>query len=671
MTRESYIKLVETLNLHNYNYHVLDEPTISDAVYDQLMGELLMVEASHPDWIVEESPSKRIGAKPLSAFESWQHPVRLLSLENAYSLEDLEAYNQRITREVTAYDGLVVEYKIDGLSVALTYQQGLLVSAATRGDGSIGENVTDNVKTIRSVPIRLNKPVDLIVRGEVFMPKEKFEHLNELQREKGLVPFANPRNAAAGSLRQLDARITATRPLDILIFSILQGVPEGVQTHFQSLDYLKSLGFKVSPTFLVQDVQEAYAKIVDIENHRHELSFEIDGAVVKVNALKAQEILGERTRTPKWATAYKFKAEQVVTRLIDIEVQVGRSGVLTPRAVFEPVSVAGSTVTYATLHNQDYINQKDIRIGDWVVVEKAGDVIPAVVSVVIERREGTEIQFSLPSFCPVCQTQTTREAGEAAVKCPNINCPAKDRRGLIHFVSKAGMDIEGLGESLVTLLIDQGIVKDYADFYELEAYRHRLIDLERMGEKRVDNLLQAIEKSKGNRLDQFLAALGIPLVGAQASKLLAKHFKRLDVLMSATYEELIAIDEIGLKMATSILQFFEDEHQKKRIKRLLDSGIEPVYIDNRATDAVSDMPFEGMTVVLTGSLQVYSRQQAQELIEAYGGKVSGSVSKKTSLVIAGEAAGSKLEKAQLLGVKVMDEQAFLQLINSFQKESTS
>lgn len=658
MSLERYLDLIGIIEEHNHNYHVLDKPAISDYDYDQLMNELLTIEAEHPEFTVDYSPSKRVGGKPLSSFKQVQHTVRLLSLENTYNLSDLVAFEERVKKEDVNANAFVLEYKIDGLSVAITYDKGLLVRAATRGDGNIGEDVTENVKTIRSVPLKLAKPLSMTVRGEVFIGKNDFVAMNERQENLGLQTFANPRNAAAGSLRQLDSKVAAARPLDIFVFGILDGVPETVSSHSEALTLLSDLGFKTSRFIVVNSAQQAHDEIVTIEEKtRHDLAFDIDGMVLKVDDLQVQHNLGERTRTPKWAVAYKFKAEQVRTKVVAIKAQVGRTGAITPRAEFEPVFVAGSTITYATLHNQDFIDEKDIRIGDTVVIEKAGDVIPAVVEVVKELRTGTEEVYKLPSNCPICQTQTVREEGEVVLKCPNPTCPAKDKRGITHFVSKPAMNIDGLGESVVELLLDEGLIRDYADLYRLEDKKELLLGLERMGDKRVENLLKAIEDSKSNGLDQLLSGLGIPLVGAKAARTLAKTFKSLDQLMLADIEVLTEVEEIGEKMASSVHQFFRDPMQKEKIDKLIAAGVNTTYAQE---ELIADrLEFENEIVVLTGKLTVFGRTEAGKIIEALGGKVSGSVSAKTTLLVAGESAGSKLVKAESLGIKVIDEDTFV------------
>ncbi len=663
--RTKYKRAVVEINKHSHLYHVADAPTITDQQYDTLMAELLAMEAEHPEWLEPDSPSQRVGGAPLAAFESVNHNVKLLSLENTYNLEELMAFENRIEKEGQKPTAYAVEYKIDGLSVALTYKDGILIQAATRGDGFVGENVTENIKTIRSIPLKLTEAVDITVRGEVYIPKEKFLWMNTQQENRGLATFANPRNAAAGSLRQLDSKITATRPLDIMVFGILEGVPQTIKTHSEALKFLDTLGFHTSPCQVFETMEGAFAFIESVSLTRKELAFDIDGMVVKVDELSLQDQLGQRTRTPKWAAAYKFKAEQAITKLLDIIPQVGRTGVITPRAVFEPVFVAGSTVTYATLHNQDYIDGKDIRIGDQVVIEKAGDVIPAVVEVLFDQRDGSQVPYKLPDTCPICQTPSVREPGEVALKCPNPTCPAKDRRSLMHFVSKAGMDIEGLGESVVTLLLDEGLVRDYADFYTLGELRHSLIDLERMGDKRVDNMLSSIEKSKQNRLDQLLSALGIPMVGAKAAQTLAKAYGSLAALKAAKYEDLLLVEEIGDKMAASIVQFFSDPLHLERLGRLEAFGVNTLQPTDQPLSEGITAGYQDMTLVLTGTLLVYGRQEASAIIEQLGGKVSGSISKKTSLVIVGEAAGSKLAKAESLGVPTLDEAGFLAQLKSF------
>lgn len=595
------------------------------------------------------------------AFEQVRHDVKLLSLSNAYNSDDLLSFHERVSKEISEPIDYTVEYKIDGLSVALKYENGIFVEGATRGDGEIGENITENLKTVRSIPLKLKEPVSLTVRGEVYFPKKNFEALNKRQEEQGLQAFANPRNAAAGSLRQLDSKITASRPLDIFVFDVLSGdVPS--DSHAENFEYLKTLGFTVSNYETFSSMKEAADYCDGMIIKRHDLDYEIDGMVVKVDNLRQRQALGVRAKSPRWAIAYKFPAEEKETVIKDIIVQVGRTGVLTPKAELEPVVVAGSTVSYATLHNQDYIDEKDIRIGDHVVIQKAGDVIPAVVRVVVEKRNGDEKAYRLPDHCPECGTQTVRREDEVALRCINDKCPAKLRRGIIHFVSRTAMDIDGMGERQVEQLLRNQLILDYADLYYLKDKRDALLMLERMGEKSVDNLLNSIEKSKDNDLSKLISGFGISLVGQRAASTLARHFKSLDAIMKADHLELTSVEEIGDKMAESLRDFFEDEANKSRIAKLSEAGVNMTSIEEVAVE--TDSFFSGKTFVLTGSLQTYKRSEAKKLIEQKGGKVSGSVSKKTDCVIYGESAGSKLKKANELGVDTMTEEEFVSIIGS-------
>lgn len=656
---ERYNKLIEEIEHHSHLYYNLDQPTITDAEYDQLMKALIQLETDYPALKRGDSPSQRVGGKALSAFEQVAHPVRLLSLDNAYNAEDLYDFERKVLQEATRKPSYVLEYKIDGLSVALTYEKGIFVKGATRGDGSIGEDVTENLKTVKSIPLRLKEPVDVVVRGEVFLSKEGFVSLNEAQEMAGLQTFANPRNAAAGSLRQLDSKITASRPLDIFVFDILKG-ELGLSRHDESLEKLASLGFKVSQTRTYHSLEEIVTYCEVAENERHSLSFDIDGLVVKVNEFDLRDQLGVKAKSPKWAIAYKFPAEEKETVIKDIILQVGRTGVITPKAEFEPVSVAGSVVTYATLHNQDFIREKDIRVGDYVLIQKAGDVIPAVVSVVLEKRpEGTS-PYELPTHCPVCGGEALRQVGEVALRCQNPECPAKASRSITHFVSRPAMNIDGVGEAVIELLIKEGFVSDYSDLYYLKDHYDALIQLERLGSKSVDNILEAVENSKHNDLGKLLSGLGIPLVGAKASETLAKHFKSLDRIQRATKEELIMAEEIGQKMAESIITFFENEDQQEKLDKLIQAGVNTLYLKEVPSEETQIL--KEMTFVVTGTLSRYKREEIKELIESLGGKVAGSVSKKTTYVVYGEEAGSKLEKAESLGVATLDEEAFEKML---------
>lgn len=638
------------LERHNRLYYEQDSPEITDFEYDSLLAELAGLEEHYPELLTDDSPTQRVGGKALDQFQQVRHTVRLLSLDNTYSETEVADYDQRTRKELSGPVVYAVEYKIDGLSVALRYENGLLVRAATRGDGEIGEDVTHNVRTIRSVPLKLKEPVTVEVRGEVFIPREGFAQLNEQQELDGLLPFANPRNAAAGSLRQLDPKVTARRPLDIFVFDVLDGaMPD---SHLATLDYLTGLGFKTSRAYRCETLEAVLELCRTVPEERHGLPFEIDGLVIKVDSLAQRQELGEKSKSPKWAAAYKFPPEEAETTVEDITVHVGRTGVLTPRAELTAVKVAGSTVRRATLHNQDYIDEKDIRIGDRVMIQKAGDVIPAVVRVLLDKRTGSERPFQLPETCPVCDTATVRLEGEVALRCPNPDCPAKIRRGLIHFVSRSAMNIDGLGEALIDLLIQQRYVADIADLYYLEPKKEELASLERMGEKSVENLLASITGSKANDLHRLLSGFGIPLVGEQAAKGLAEHFRTMDALMIAGIEELTQVQDIGLKMAESLCQWFANEKNRALIEKLKEAG---VNMEALSDDTPKGTAFAGMTFVLTGTLPTLTRDEAKAIIEANGGKVSGSVSKKTTCVVAGEEAGSKLDKANQLGVEVIDE----------------
>jgi DNA ligase (NAD+) len=654
----TYETLIREIEHHNHLYYVLDRPEISDYDYDQLMQQLLRLEAQHPELKKPDSPSQRVGGAPLAAFSQVRHEVRLLSLDNAYDAQEVAEFIRRIDRELGETAAFVVEYKIDGLSVALRYENGLFVQGATRGDGETGEDITENLKTIRSIPLRLAKPLTLTVRGEVFLPKEGFRVLNEEQEQNGLQTFANPRNAAAGSLRQLDSRITASRPLDILVFDLLSG-DLSADTHDQALTELAELGFKVSHGRRFETPETIIAALEAASESRHALAFDIDGMVVKVDRFDHREQLGVRAKSPRWAVAFKFPPEEVETTLREITVHVGRTGVITPRAEFDPVEVAGSVIARATLHNQDYMDEKDIRIGDRIVVQKAGDVIPAVVRVLKDQRNGTEEPFRLPDHCPECGSETRRLQGEAALRCLNPDCPARYRRGIEHFVSRPAMNIDGLGESIISLLISKGFVRGIPDLYTLKEQREALMQLERMGEKSTENLLAAIEKSKENPLWRLITGLGIPLIGSQAAKLLASRYENLDALMEASCEELIAIPEIGAKMAESLVRYFADPVSQTTIGRLKAAGLN---FDGDRQSQSGPQPYLGKTFVLTGTLSAFTRDEAKSRIEALGGKVAGSVSKKTDFVVYGTEAGSKLEKALSLGVTTLDEAAFLEML---------
>lgn len=650
--------LMDEIEYHNRRYYMEDDPQISDVDFDMLMKELIFLESRYPNLASEDSPTQRVGGLPLSKFETVAHKVPLLSLANAFSEGELRDFDRKV-REVCPNASYVVEFKIDGLSVALRYEKGVFKEGATRGDGVQGEDVTRNLKTIRTIPMKLTEPVDITVRGEVFIAKEKFEKLNEYQEENGLAPFANPRNAAAGSLRQLDSAVTAKRPLDIFVFN-LQKIEDGaVRTHSEAFEYMKELGFKINPLRKRCDsIDEVWKEILQWQQKRDSLDFEIDGIVIKVDDLAQREVIGTTVKSPKWAIAYKFPAEQKETTLEDIVIQVGRTGTLTPTAVLTPVKIAGSTVSRATLHNEDYIREKDIRLGDRVIIRKAGDIIPEVYQVLSEKRDGSERIFEMPEQCPDCGAKTVRVAGESAVKCPNITCPAQIKRGIIHFVSKAAMDIDKMGESIVNRLFDEGLIKDMADIYYLD--RSRLIELPRMGEKSVDNLFRSIEASKERSLDRLLFGLGIKYIGAKGAKILAANYPSIDEIRKAGMEELTAIEEIGIKMAESIVGFFAVDANLALIRRLEEAGVQ---VKSRKVQSIETPVFQGLKFVLTGTLPTLKREEAVLLIEERGGKVVSSVSKATDVVLAGEKAGSKLEKAQNLGIPIIDEAMFLNLLN--------
>ncbi|MEB2267850.1 NAD-dependent DNA ligase LigA [Priestia megaterium] len=651
------------LNQYGYEYYVLDQPSVPDAEYDKLMNELIEIEESFPELKTADSPTQRIGGQVLDAFEKVQHQTSMLSLGNAFNEEDLRDFDRRVRQAVGDEFSYVCELKIDGLAVSLRYEDGYLVLGATRGDGTTGENITENLKTIRSIPLRIKEPLSMEVRGEAFMPRKSFEALNEAKMERDEVPFANPRNAAAGSLRQLDPKIAAKRNLDIFVYAMTDTGELEIDSHSESLNLLDELGFKTNKERQTcETIDDVIAYIESWQTQRPELSYDIDGIVVKVDSFDQQAELGTTAKSPRWAIAYKFPAEEVVTKLVDIELTVGRTGVITPTAILEPVQVAGTTVQRASLHNEDLIREKDIRIGDYVVVKKAGDIIPEVVNVIEEKRTGEEQEFMMPTHCPECESELVRLEGEVALRCINPSCPAQIREGLIHFVSRNAMNIDGLGEKVISQLFREQLIKDVADIYTLT--KQQLIELERMGEKSADNLIAAIEASKENSLERLLFGLGIRHVGAKAAKTLAQHFETIDKLTKATYDELVAINEIGAKMADAIVAYFTQEEVQELIHELKEYGVNLTYKGPKLVSVEKvDSVFAGKTVVLTGKLEQLSRNDAKAQIEALGGKVTGSVSKKTDLVVAGEEAGSKLTKANELEIEVWDEARLLTELN--------
>lgn len=655
-------QLKKEIEEHNRAYYELDRPRISDREYDELMNELIKLETSFPELLTPDSPSQRVGGKPLAGFQTMHHREPLLSLGNAFSREDLKAFHQRVVQTVGWDVEYVVELKIDGLTVALSYEDGFLVSGATRGDGLVGEVITQNLKTIATVPLKLSEPVPvLVVRGEAFMPKKAFLELNQEREEGGEAVFANPRNAAAGSLRQLDPKIAASRQLQVFCYDLVYLEGKDIKTHQEVLEYLEEQGFLVNPLRLcTNSMEEVIAYVEQWTEKRHELPYEIDGLVIKVNSLDQRRVLGATSKAPRWAMAYKFPAEEAETRVKDIIVRVGRTGVLTPTAVLEPVKLAGSTVSRATLHNEDYIKEKDVRIGDRVIVHKAGDIIPEVVNVVKEKRTGTEIPFTMPENCPECGSRVVRLPEEAAFRCTGGACPAQLRESLIHFVSRDAMDIDGLGPAVVSQLLGSGLVQDMADLYFLT--KEQLVKLDRLGEKSAQNLINAIEKSKSNTLAQLIFALGIRYVGARTGKILAEHLGSLDRLQEAREEDLMQIPEIGEKMARSITAYFQQEHNLRIIDKLKKAGVNMEMKQVAQKDVL-----KGKTFVITGTLPTLSRKEAQKLIEENGGKVSGSVSKKTDYVVVGEDPGSKYDKALSLKITVISEDELFRLVHSGKK----
>ncbi|MGC7870582.1 NAD-dependent DNA ligase LigA [Desulfosporosinus sp. SYSU MS00001] len=644
--------LREEIEAANKQYYLLDQPTMTDADYDALMRELLSLEAKHPDWVTPDSPTVRVGGEVAKEYSKVRHLEPLLSLDNAFSAEDLREFDRRV-RQVTSSVDYVVELKIDGLTVALTYENSLLAVGATRGDGEVGEDITANVKTVKSIPLRLKDEVSgLSVRGEGYMPKASFARLNQEREEEGLSTFANPRNAAAGSLRQLNSKITAQRKLDYFAYQVLGANELGLHNQREVLAYLKEQGFVVNPEYRIfQTIEEVIAYCERMSSERHGFSYDIDGLVIKVNDFAVQQELGFTAKSPRWAIAYKFPAEQVETVVEDILIRVGRTGVLTPTAVLRPVLVAGSTVSRATLHNLDNIRQKDIRIGDHVLLQKAGDVIPEVVRMLPEKRTGEERIFAMPEYCPECQSPVRQEEGEVAYRCQSIICPARQREGIIHFVSRDAMAIDGLGPAVIQQLLDANLISDAADLYSLTF--EELIPLERMGKKSAENLLKAIQESKTRGLGPLIFALGIRHTGEKAGKILAQRFGSMERLMQASLEELQEIPDIGPTMAENLVYFFSLESTKLFIEKLSQAGVD-------MTAEITSKPqiFAGKSIVVTGSLERWDRREIEKVIEDHGGKAASSVSKKTAFVIAGEKAGSKLTKAQELGVQVLTEDEF-------------
>ena len=659
--KERIKELREKTEYYAKKYYDDDNPEISDFEYDMLMVELRNLEKEYPELITKESLTQKVGGHVKEGFKKVTHEVPLQSLQDVFSLEDVEDFDIRMHQKAKE-NGIeevkyVVETKIDGLSAALEYKDGILVRGATRGNGLVGEDVTKNLKTVKTIPHKIDEKINITVRGEVFISKKDFEEMNQERQENDEELFANARNAAAGSLRQLDSKITAKRPLDIYIFNVQKIEGKEFNSHYEELEYLEKLGFNVNPVRIpctnIEEVKKAIQKIGEM---REELTFGIDGAVIKIDNLKFREILGTTVKVPRWAVAYKYPPETKETILKDIVCQVGRTGVITPMAILEPVKVAGSTISKTTLHNEDFIKEKDLKIGDTVVIQKAGDVIPEISKVVKEKRTGKEKDFEMPRVCPVCGAEAIREEGEPAVRCTGIECPAKLFRNLVHFVSREAMNIDGLGENIIQQLLEKHLIENIADIYSLSF--EEIASLKKNGKKFAQNLKNSIENSKQNDLYRLITALGIRHVGGKASKLLAKKYKTLQALAEAKFEELQEMNDIGEVMANSIVEFFAQEQTKDLLKRLEDAGINTKAIEEETTDN----RFEGQTFVLTGSLQKFTRKEAEDLIEKFGGKTSSSVSKKTNYVLAGEDAGSKLTKAQSLGVNIISEEEFENLI---------
>lgn len=657
--KERYEELKKIIAYHANKYYNEDAPEISDFEYDMLMLELRNIEIQNPEIVSVDSPTQVIVAEGSvdTHFAEVTHEVPLQSLQDVFSTADVVNFVERIEREVTS-PTYVVEAKIDGLSVALEYKKGKFVRGATRGNGLIGEDVTVNLNTIKSIPQTLKDEIDIVVRGEVYLPHAYFEKINEEREIMGEKLFANPRNAAAGSLRQLDPEVTAQRNLDIFVFNVQKCDSVKFASHYESLKFLEEQGFVISPYLKrCNNADDVVNAINEIGEMRGSLEFDIDGAVVKVDSLAQRDEIGVTTKVPKWAVAYKYPPEKKETILKDIVLQVGRTGAITPVAILEPVKVAGSVISKTTLHNEDFIKEKGLKIGDHILIQKAGDVIPEVCDVLKEKRDGTEKDFEMPRTCPVCGSEAVREEGEAVIRCTGIECPAMLFRNIVHFASRDAMDIEGFGPAMVETLLNNNLLKNIADIYTLKY--EDLIKLERMGDKSANNLLNAIEKSKENSLDKLLNSFGIRHIGLKSAKLLAKKYKNLDELMGANYDELCTINEIGTIMAESLVKFFASEQTQDLIEKLRNLGV------NFESDAQTseDNRFEGMTFVLTGTLPTLSRNEASDIIEKFGGKVSSSVSKKTTYVLAGEEAGSKLDKALSLNINVIDEETFRKMVD--------
>lgn len=656
-------ELNKLLHEYGYAYYVLDKPVVADSVYDQLLQELIALEEANPSLIYPDSPTQRVGGAVVEGFKKVTHDYPMLSLSNAFNEADLREFDRKVRQAIGDQFSYVCELKIDGLAISLKYENGMFVQGATRGDGVVGEDITANLKTIRAIPLRLKEPITIEVRGEAYMPKKSFENLNAQRADNGEELFANPRNAAAGSLRQLDPKIAASRQLSTFIYAIGgDGEVYGIDGHAEMLDYLEGLGFPSNKERQrCSTIEEVMAFIEHWTENRPKLAYEIDGIVIKVDRYAQQDELGYTAKSPRWAIAYKFPAEEVVTTLLDIDLTVGRTGVVTPTAILTPVQVAGTTVQRASLHNEDLIRDKDIRLGDTVIIRKAGDIIPQVVGVLIEQRPEDSVPFVMPKNCPVCDSELIRIEGEVALRCVNPACFAQIAESIKYFVSRNAMNIDGLGEKVVEQLLRANLIHDVSDLYHLTV--EQLVELERMGEKSATNLVNAIQASKENSMERLLIGLGIRHVGEKAAKIVSQEFGSMEAVMAATEEQLVAIYEIGDKMASSLVEYFSNEEARAVIKRLADAGVNMTYKGKKVEVAIGDSPFAGKTIVLTGKLEQLTRNEAKAKIEELGGAVTGSVSKKTDLVIAGADAGSKLTKAEQLGIEVWTEDNLIEQLN--------
>lgn len=656
-------ELVEIINKASYEYYLNDNPSITDQEYDDYYSELLRLEEAYPELKREDSPTIRVGGEALSKFEKVEHKTPMLSFDDIFNEDEIIAFDERIRKSINN-PTYTVEPKMDGLSGSLIYEKGLLVRVATRGNGLVGENITANGKTIKSIPLRLKKDIDIEVRGEIYMSKASFEKANKEREANGEALFANPRNAAAGSVRQLDSKITAKRNLDFMAYFIPNPKDYGIKTQEESLKFLRELGFvtnyKLNTT--ASNAEEIIKDIKALGEIRKSLPYEIDGVVLKVNNLEDEDKLGYTARVPRWGIAYKFPAEEVLTTLKEIKFTVGRTGKITPNAIFSPVHVAGSLISKATLHNEDYCIAKDVRVGDTISIRKAGDVIPEVVRVLKERRNGTEKEFQMLEYCPICHTKIVRKDTEADYYCPNEMCPARKIENIIHFASREAMNIDGLGESIIEDLYNENFITNITDIYDIDKYEEELMNLEGYGKKKIDNLKSAIKNSKNNSLERLIYGLGIRNVGAKTAKVLAKYYKTLDNLMTASYEELVNISDIGDIIAKSIISYFSNEDNKNIITKLKQLGVNTTYINNSGYEEKDE--FKGKTFVLTGSLVNITRDKASEIIESLGGKVSSSVSSKTSVVVVGDSPGSKYDKALALGIPIWQEDEFLDKIEN-------